>query len=109
MDTPSLESCPVTRCLQTIGGKWKPVILFLIAHDCNRFGALSRAIPGITKQMLTSHLRELEQDGVLTRTVFPVVPPRVEYGLTDQGRSLLSVVDAMRTWGEQALARDAGA
>ncbi len=92
--------CPVTRCLSVIGGKWKPVILFCIAGGVNRFGAMGRAIPKVTKQMLTQQLRELEKDGVLTRTVFPEVPPRVEYALTDRGRSLLPVIDAMKNWGE---------
>ena len=95
------EDCPVTRCLAVIGGKWKPVLLFAISNGVDRFGALRRAIPGITKQMLTQQLRELEEDGVLSRTVFAEVPPRVEYALTDRGRSLLSVVAAMRDWGTQ--------
>ena len=99
--TPNIdESCPVTRCLSAIGGKWKPVILFAILHDVNRFGALQRAIPGVTKQMLTNQLRELEADGVLHREVFAEIPPRVEYSLTDKGRSLLPVIQAMRDWGE---------
>ena len=91
--------CPVTRCLGVVGGKWKPVILFCISNGVDRFGVMSRAIPGITKQMLTQQLRELEADGVLSRTVHPVVPPRVDYALTDRGRSLLPVIEAMRAWG----------
>ena len=94
------QDCPVTRCLQVIGGKWKPVILFSISNGVDRFGAMRRAIPGITKQMLTQQLRELEADGVLTRTVHPVVPPRVDYALTERGTSLLTVVSAMRDWGQ---------
>ena len=92
--------CPVTACLSVIGGKWKPILLFCIANEVDRFGALQRAVPGITKQMLTKQLRELEADGLITRTVFPVVPPRVDYALSDKGRSILPVIDAMRQWGE---------
>jgi len=102
--TPDPENgCPVTHCLAVIGGKWKPVILFCIAGGVDRFGAMLRAIPGVTKQMLTQQLREMEQDGLLDRTVFPVVPPRVDYALTYRGRSLLAVVAAMKDWGEADL------
>lgn len=93
------DGCPVTYCLSMIGGKWKPVILFCIANGRNRFGTLTRAIPTVTKQMLTKQLRELEADGVITRTVYAEVPPRVDYALSDKGRSLLPVIDAMRAWG----------
>ncbi|TAD92202.1 MAG: transcriptional regulator [Alphaproteobacteria bacterium] len=96
--------CPVTHCLSLIGGKWKPVILFCLAGGVNRFGALSRAIPAVTKQMLTRQLRELEQDGLIDRMVFPVVPPRVDYALTARGRTILPVVQAMREWGLTDLA-----
>lgn len=93
--------CPVTHCLGVIGGKWKPVILFCVDNGVHRFGAMQRAIPLITKQMLTSQLRELEADGIITRTVYAEVPPRVEYGLTERGRGLLTVIAAMRAWGEE--------
>lgn len=96
--------CPVTHCLSVIGGKWKPVIIFCIANGTNRFGAMQRAIPGITKQMLTKQLRELEADGIILRTVFAEVPPRVDYALTDTGRSVLPVIQAMREWGAADLA-----
>lgn len=102
---PAPESCPVTHCLAMIGGKWKPVILFCIAHQVDRFGAMQRAVPGITKQMLTKQLRELEADGILSRKVHPQVPPRVDYALTDKGRSLLPVIEAMRDWGQADLTR----
>ena len=90
--------------MKIIGGKWKPVVLFCIENGIERFGAMHRAIPGITKQMLTQQLRELESDDVLVRTVFPEVPPRVEYALTSKGQSLLAVVEVMRNWGENDLA-----
>ncbi|HMS96825.1 MAG TPA: helix-turn-helix domain-containing protein [Tabrizicola sp.] len=98
------QGCPVTHCLQVVGGKWKPVILFCIQNGVDRFGAMGRAVPGITKQMLTQQLRELEADGIVSRTVHPVVPPRVDYALTDRGRSLLTVVAAMRDWGQADMA-----
>ncbi len=91
--------CPVTHCLKLIGGKWKPLLLFCIANGVDRFGAMQRAVPSITKQMLTKQLRELEADGLVTRTVFPEVPPRVEYALSNRGQSVLSVIDAMKKWG----------
>ena len=91
--------CPVTHCLSVIGGKWKPVILYCVSNGVNRFGAMGREVPGVTKQMLTQQLRELEADGLLDRKVFAEVPPRVEYSLTDRGRSILPVIAAMRDWG----------
>lgn len=94
------ERCPVTHCLAKIGGKWKPVILFCICNGIARFGALQRAVPNITKQMLTKQLRELEADGLISRTVFAEVPPRVDYALTERGRSVLPVIEAMKAWGE---------
>ena len=97
------NGCGLSHCLQLVGGKWKPVILFCICNGVDRFGAMLRAMPGITKQMLTQQLRELERDGLLDRKVFPVVPPRVDYSLTDRGRSLMQVLIAMRDWGEQDL------
>lgn len=95
----SLPSCPVTYCLQMIGGKWKPVILYLLSNGVDRFGAMRRAIEGISKQMLTKQLRELEEDDIIHREVYAEVPPRVEYSLTDKGKSLLPVIQAMKEWG----------
>lgn len=103
----SKDSCPVTYCLSVIGGKWKPVILFCIAHGVDRFGAMQRAVPGITKQMLTKQLRELEGDGLITRTVFAEVPPRVDYALTDVGKSVLPVIERMADWGKANMAESA--
>ena len=92
--------CPVTYCLKIVGGKWKPLILYLINKDVNRFGKMQAAIEVISKQMLTSQLRELEEDGIINRIVFPEVPPHVEYQLTDLGKSLLPVIGAMKQWGQ---------
>lgn len=90
----------MTYCLSVIGGKWKPVILFCIANGVDRFGAMQRTVPGITKQMLTKQLRELEADEVISRKVYAEVPPRVDYALTDKGRSVLPVIEEMKAWGQ---------
>lgn len=87
--------------LKVIGGKWKPAILYLIDISINRFGELHRRLPGISKRMLTDHLRELESDGILHREVFPQVPPKVVYSLTAQGESLSPIFKAMEEWGMQ--------
>ena len=92
--------CPVTFCLSVIGGKWKPVILFCIANRVNRFGVMQRSVAGITKQMLTKQLRELEGDGLIARTGYAEVPPRVDYALTDMGRTVLPIIKLMRDWGQ---------
>jgi DNA-binding HxlR family transcriptional regulator len=93
------NGCPVTHCLSLIGGKWKPVILFCVAGGVNRFGSMRRAIPAVTKQMLTQQLREMENGGLIHRRIFAEVPPRVEYSLTERGKSVLPVIHAMRDWG----------
>ena len=98
--TPGTNACPVTYCMSIIGGKWKPILLYLLSIKVSRFGVLLRGIDGISKQMLTKQLRELEADGVIHREVYPVVPPRVEYTLTEKGESLLPIIAEMRKWGE---------
>ncbi|MEL6588594.1 MAG: helix-turn-helix domain-containing protein [Bacteroidota bacterium] len=86
--------------MSKIGGKWKPIILYLIDKGANRFGVLHRGIEGISKQMLTQQLRALESDGFLDRTIFPEIPPRVEYSITPLGRSLFPIIAQMKSWGE---------
>lgn len=95
--------CPVTYCMSMVGGKWKPIIIYLISKGANRFGVLHRAIEGISKQMLTKQLRELEKDGLLHREIFAEIPPRVEYTISEKGKSLFPIIDAMQKWGEQHL------
>lgn len=98
--------CPVTYTLSIIGGKWKPIILYLISKGANRFGILHRGITGISKQMLTNQLRELEQSELISRTIFAEIPPRVEYELTGKGNSIMTVIAEMKKWGEKYLRED---
>jgi DNA-binding HxlR family transcriptional regulator len=91
--------CPVTTTLSVIGGKWKPIILFIISDGKKRFGEVRKLIPAITQKMLTQQLRELEQDRIVHRKVYPVVPPKVEYSMTEYGRSLSPILEAMAAWG----------
>jgi DNA-binding HxlR family transcriptional regulator len=91
--------CPVEVTLDVIGGKWKGVILFHLLDGKMRFNELRRRIPDVTQRMLTLQLRELERDGVLKRTTFPEVPPRVEYELSPLGTTLAPIVRLMREWG----------
>lgn len=93
--------CPVTTTLSVIGGKWKLIILYILKDEKKRFGEIQKIITGITQKVLTTQLRELESDGILHREVHPVVPPKVEYSLTEHGESLLPIVDAMSSWGER--------
>lgn len=92
--------CAVEVTLSVIGGVWKPVILFHLLEGKLRFNALSKLTPSATPRMLTLQLRELEADGIVLRTVFPQVPPRVEYELTAFGKSLEPILLTMRDWGE---------
>lgn len=90
--------CPVERTLRVIGGRWKTLILRELLRGVQRFNQLRRALPGVTQKMLTHQLRELERDGVIHRQVYAQVPPKVEYSLTDTGRSLKPVLEAMHQW-----------
>lgn len=93
------DFCPVETTLGVIGGKWKAMILYHLQQGPARFNVLRRLIPGVTQRMLTQHLRELEADGIVSRTVFQVVPPHVEYAITPLGRTLGPILDAMAQWG----------
>ena len=94
-----VASCPVELAIKIIGGKWKPMILWNLREEKKRFGELKRAITGITVKMLAQQLRELEEDGIISRKMYHEVPPRVEYSLTEVGRSLDPVLTEMCTWG----------
>jgi len=91
--------CPVKLTTDVIGGKWKPLILFYLESGTKRFGELRKLIPGMTKKMLTQHLRDLERDGIIRRKVYAVVPPKVEYSLTKHGESLKPILKLMSAWG----------
>lgn len=92
-------SCAVETTLEIIGGRWKVLILRELFSGTKRFSELQRLLAGITQKMLTQQLRELEQDGLVHRQVYPVVPPKVEYSLTDLGQTLQPVLKAMHEWG----------
>jgi DNA-binding HxlR family transcriptional regulator len=93
------NGCAVEATLSVIGGVWKPVLVFHLLHGKLRFNALCRITPSATPRMITLQLRELEADGIIRRTVFPEVPPKVEYELMELGQSLAPVLLSMRDWG----------
>jgi DNA-binding HxlR family transcriptional regulator len=97
--------CPVEAALDVIGGRWKGVILFHLLDETKRFNELRRLLPKVTQRMLTLQLRELEKAGVVFRQAYPEMPPRVEYGLTEFGRSLRPILVEMRVWGSLYVAR----
>lgn len=99
------QNCPVVLTASIIGGKWKPPLLFYLETKTRRFCELQRLIPGLTKKMLTQHLRELERDGLVHRKVFAEVPPHVEYSLTRHGESLKPLLKLMSAWGTRHQAR----
>jgi len=96
-------NCPVSATLHLIGGKYKALILWHLMDRTFRFSELRKLVPEATPKMLTQQLRELEGDGLLSRTVYPVVPPKVEYSLTDKGGSLRPILEAMFDWGTKIL------
>ena len=93
--------CPVEATLDVIGGKWKGVILYKLLEQPKRFSALKREMPVITQRMLTLQLRELEEDGMVHREIYKEIPPKVEYSLTEFGKTLKPILLAMLTWGNQ--------
>lgn len=99
VDIFDLVNCPVTATMSLIGGKWKILILHLINNDINRFGKMSMMLKDVSKQMLTTQLRDLERDGLIARVIYPEIPPRVEYFLTEKGKALLPVFNALKNWG----------
>jgi DNA-binding HxlR family transcriptional regulator len=91
--------CPVELTMKVLGGKWKMLILFHLNAGPKRFSELRKSINGITEKMLTQQLKELESDGVISRKVYPQVPPKVEYSLTEYGDTLAPVIKEMAKWG----------
>ena len=95
----SCEPCPLTTALEAIGGRWNLIVLYWLAQGTRRFNELQRLAPPISHKVLTSTLRQLESNRLVERTVYPEVPPRVEYALSEHGRTVLPVVEAVRSWG----------
>lgn len=101
-----LPACPVETTLTMISSKWKILILRDLMTGTKRFGELKKSIGSVSQKVLTAQLREMEASGLLVRTVYPEVPPRVEYTLTELGRSLKPILDAMWAWGENYKAQN---
>ncbi len=96
------KSCPVTATMQVLGGKWKAILINAIyLTSPARFGELKRSVKGITQSMLTQQLRELEDDGLISRKIYAEIPPRVEYTLTEFGLTLSPIMQSMAKWGEE--------
>ncbi len=102
---PLQDRCPVRAALDVIRGRWKPSILYHLCSGPKRFGDLKQSLPGATSQALTVQLRQLEADGIVSRTVYPEIPARVEYALTAEGCSLSAVMDQLELWGIAYLQR----
>ena len=94
-------ACPVETTLMLIGDKWKVLILRDLMQGTKRFGELKKSVGNVSQKVLTAQLRAMEENGLLTRTVYAQVPPKVEYTLTELGKSLRPILDAMLNWGEQ--------
>lgn len=92
-------NCPVDATLDVIGGKWKPLILWQLKDKTLRYNNLQQLLPGISPKMLTKQLKELEEDGLVGRKMYPEIPPRVEYSLTDFGRTIIPVLEELGRWG----------
>lgn len=99
------QRCPADQALELIGGKWKPMLLWRLSRGPLRHSQLRRALPGVSQRMLTLHLREMERDGLLTRTVLSQVPSHVEYALTPAARRLLPLLEAFGAWWLEAHAQ----
>lgn len=99
IDKNTLLPCPVETTLMLIGDKWKVLIIRDLRTGTKRFSELKRSVTGISQKVLTANLRDMEENGLVTRTVFPEVPPRVEYSLTELGLSMNPILDAMAEWG----------
>ena len=101
-----LPACPVETTLMLIGDKWKVLILRDLMPGTKRFGDLKKSIGSVSQKVLTAQLRDLEEKGLVSRKVYAEVPPRVEYSLTELGKSLSPILDAMREWGEHYQAQN---
>lgn len=93
--------CPVSAMLELIGGKWKPIILYCLRTETRRFGEIAARIPTISRKVLTEQLKELEIDNLIIRTQYKEIPPRVEYSLSERGKSMEKVLKEMEKWGNE--------
>lgn len=93
-----IQCCPIEKTLRVIGGKWTILILRDLFNGTRRFGELQRSLHGISPKTLSERLRQLEAQGIIRRMIYPEIPPRVEYSLTEKGKSLQAILDVMRTW-----------
>jgi DNA-binding HxlR family transcriptional regulator len=100
------ESCPVFRTAEIVCGKWTLLVIRDLADGCSRFCELERSLQGISPRTLSLRLRALEEEGIVERSTFPEVPPRVEYALTAKGRALIPIVEDMRSYGQRWLAAE---
>lgn len=100
-----IYNCPIEATLELIGGKYKSLILWHLIDKTLRYNELRKLIPQATPKMLTQQLRELEENDLIIRTVYPVVPPKVEYSLSDSGKTIIPILDTMCNWGERFLQR----
>jgi DNA-binding HxlR family transcriptional regulator len=99
MNDGNIFHCAMDVTMNFIGGKWKTVVLWYLRDKPVRFSELKRQIPGITEKMLSMQLKQLEADGLISRTIYPEVPPRVEYSFTEEGKTLIPLLDAISAWG----------
>jgi len=90
--------CPITATINIIGGKWKPIIIWLLMQETKRFGELSKSIPGVSLKVLARQLKELESDGIIIRKAYPEIPPRVEYFLSKKGETLKDLMESLASW-----------
>lgn len=97
----ALKMCPVTFTMEKIGGYWKPIIIYHLSVGSKRYSELKRAIPAITEKMLIQHLKQLEEDNLVIREAKPIVPPYVTYRLSDMGKQLIPVIEAMANWANE--------
>jgi DNA-binding HxlR family transcriptional regulator len=100
------DRCPVRTAIAVLAGKWKPLIVYYLRTGTKRFSEMRRLIPEVSQQVLTQQLRELEEDGIVTRAIYPVIPPKVEYALSPIGDRLGPIVDLLARWGEEILAKE---
>jgi DNA-binding HxlR family transcriptional regulator len=95
------SQCPLYQAIGKVGNKWKPIIINVIQDKTYRFGQLDAIIPHITRKVLTEQLKELEEDGIVNRTSYKELPPRVEYTLTKQGKAFIPILEAIKQWNEK--------